>query len=213
MDTPIIPSRLRLVRPYAQMRSLDGDDTPVAGPSRISLPFQRHDPPDDDDDSQSTPRITANIQLASERASLVSQTPSARPLDHHARLRDALAKMNHTSSPLAPSPPSDSDRESDFDASSHISEAPSIHQQSLRQLFSRAMRDPDDTPKRPKQRRNSIDASQVEESPRKERVERERADNKGKRRSMSDEEAERLTSALLVFFSLFFFSVSAGDCR
>lgn len=199
MDTPI-PSRLRLLKTHSHMKPSNGDDTPVAGPSRISPPFQLHDLHDEDDDSQSTPRMVPNIHLASEKNSLFSYTPSAPPVDHHARLRDALARMSNLESPPAPAPPSDSDRESDFDSVDHVSEAPSMHRQSLRQLFSRALREPGDTPRRPQHRRNSINASSIEESPRKERVERERADNKGKRRSMSDEEAERLSSAPLVFF-------------
>ena len=65
----------------------------------------------------------------------------------------------------------------------------SVASQSLRELFSRVLRD-SDTPKTP-QRRNSIDASEVEDSPRLERVWKERSSYKGKRRSMSDEEAEK----------------------
>lgn len=201
MDTPV-PSRLRLVRNYAHMKSPDNDDTPVAGPSRISPPWHFRDVRDEDDDTQSTPRITANAHLAGERDSPTSHSSSAPLSEYHSRLRDALSRMNSLNSPTAPAPPSDSERDSDYESVDRTSEAPSFHQQSVRKLFSRALRDPGDTPQKPRHRRNSIDASEVEESPRKERVSRERAEYKGKRKSISDEEAERLTSAPLFLFSI-----------
>ena len=66
--------------------------------------------------------------------------------------------------------------------------APSIAQESLKHSFSKAVRDPGNTPQKAKRRRNSIDASP--------RVEKERATDKGKRRSMRDDEVENISREL-----------------
>jgi hypothetical protein len=74
----------------------------------------------------------------------------------------------------------------------------SIAKENLKDLFSHALRDPD-TPQKGKGRwrRNSIDSSEVENSPRIIRVQMERAGNKGKRKSLSDEEVDASHSAFL----------------
>jgi hypothetical protein len=59
--------------------------------------------------------------------------------------------------------------------------------ESLRNLFTHALRDPGDTPRKDV-RRNSIDLSEVEDTPRSGRVMEERARNTGKSMSFSDEE-------------------------
>lgn len=79
------------------------------------------------------------------------------------------------------------ERESDFDTVSEPNAALSIAQESLRNIVSKALRDPGNTPQKARHRRNSIDTSEVEATP---RVEEERAKNKGKRRSTSDDEFE-----------------------
>ena len=71
--------------------------------------------------------------------------------------------------------------------------APSIAQESLKHIFSKAVGDPGNTPQKAKRRRNSIDASAVEASP---RVKKERATDKGKRRSMRDDEVENISREL-----------------
>lgn len=59
----------------------------------------------------------------------------------------------------------------------------------MKELFSNALREPGNTPRKiGRQRRNSIDASEVETSI---SVEEERAKYKAKRLSLSDEEAEK----------------------
>jgi hypothetical protein len=86
-----------------------------------------------------------------------------------------------------------SEPDSDFDPPrSSLANTPSIARESLKDLFSRALRDPGDTPEKNRRRRNSIDISEVDFSP---RVDRERAKNKGQRRSLSDEEADKPSSA------------------
>ncbi|KAH9961259.1 hypothetical protein BC827DRAFT_1203507 [Russula dissimulans] len=114
-----------------------------------------------------------------------------------ARLRALLAQVPNTSSASRtqllhePSPSLPSDRESDFDPpprwSSNLST--SSARESLRSLFTHALRSPGDTPRKDV-RRNSIDLSEVEDSPRNDRVMQERARNKGKRKSFSDGEDE-----------------------
>jgi hypothetical protein len=73
---------------------------------------------------------------------------------------------------------------------------PSVARESLKDIFSRALRD---TPQKGRHRRNSIDISEVEASP---RVEKERAKNKGKRKSLSDEEPDKPSSTHISIFSL-----------
>ena len=158
------------------------------------------DVPNDDDDSQSTPRVPTRPQLDTTS----DATPSQSVLETGAaRLRAVLAKENgHYQTLRRPSPPrrrhdSMSEVESDFE-SPHATAAQSYHQESLKELFSRAYADFTPRNKRSGYRRNSIDLSEVEDSPRVERVKEERATHKSKRRSASDEEAEIYTSALLL---------------
>jgi hypothetical protein len=71
-------------------------------------------------------------------------------------------------------------------------------------LFTHALRDPGDTPRKDV-RRNSIDLSEVEDTPRSGRVMEERARNKGKRMSFSDEELDKSSRELefVLLFSVF----------
>ncbi|KAH9176532.1 hypothetical protein EDB89DRAFT_1837333, partial [Lactarius sanguifluus] len=114
-----------------------------------------------------------------------------------ARLRALLAQVPNTSSASRtqllhePPPPLPSDRDSDFDPPPKWanSSTTSSARENLRSLFTHALRDPGDTPCKDA-RRNSIDLSEVEDSPRIDRVIQERSRNKGKRTSFSDEELE-----------------------
>jgi serine/arginine repetitive matrix protein 2 len=153
-----------------------------AGPSRP------RDPPVGDrsgdtaggDDHQPTPKGHPNSNASP-------------PAEAAARLR---ALLNRTKPPVA-RPVSPSEVESDFDPPRFSpTNTPSVFKESLKDLFSHALRDPGDTPVKGKPRRNSIDTSEVEASPRV----RERAKNKGKRKSLSDEEADKPSSALHVRF-------------
>ena len=178
--------RLRLTR-NAQLSPNDDDlsRTPTAGPSRL------HALHDESEDTDATPRLTVSSSLPSTYA-VTEDTPAA-------RLRALLAQVPNTSSAsrtqlLHESSPSlPSDRESDFDppprwSSSNLST--SSARESLRSLFTHALRSPGNTPRKDV-RRNSIDLSEVEDSPRNDRVMQERAGNKGKRKSFSDEEPSR----------------------
>ncbi|KAI8975878.1 hypothetical protein BD414DRAFT_446773, partial [Trametes punicea] len=165
--------------------------TPIAGPS--------HNPDllhaeDDDEDAESTPRMPAST--IPDRPSPQATTTPGLPADTPAaRLRALLARVPNTpdsATPHAPShrppvPPSVSEPDSDFEPPYSIATTSSVARESLKELFSRALRSPGNTPRKGKQRRNSIDASEVDSSPRVE----ERAKYKGKRRSLSDEEAEK----------------------
>lgn len=182
--------RLRLSRLGLKYDELD---TPQAGPSRLS-PGSRtptlngHNDSDNGDDAQSTPRMpmlnTMALEPTSASATPIAETPSA-------RLRALLARVPHSPSTPKVEQAALSDTDSDFDPprSSPLN-TPSIARESLKDLFSRARRDPGDTPQKTGRRRNSIDVSEVEASP---RAERERARNRGQRRSLSDEEAEKQT--------------------
>lgn len=174
MESPSVPvlpvPRLRLSRnglPY---------DTPDAGPS--VHPFSTVEL--SDNDQQSTPRLTPAATILAG-----ADTPAA-------RLRALLSRVPTSSkSPTMPHPRSSpSDIESDFDPPSNT---PSIARESIKDLFSRALRDPGNTPQKEKTRwrRNSIDISEVDATP---TLRPENGRNKGKRRSLSDEEVDSPSS-------------------
>lgn len=119
--------------------------------------------------------------------SMLEETPAA-------RLRKLIHKF--PSDPEEPSrsayaPPSPSERESDYERPNLASSTTSSYRGSLKSLISHAKRPPGDTPQ--KKRRNSIDISEVESSPRVQKVKQERAGARGKRKSHSDEEVETST--------------------
>lgn len=185
MDLSSVP-RLRLTR-HSQLSPFDDDlsRTPTAGPSRL------HAFHDESEDTDATPRLTVSSSLPFVYP-VTGDTPAA-------RLRALLAQVPNTSSSSRtqllhePSPSLPSDRESDFEPPprwANSSANSSSARESLRSLFTHALRDPGDTPRKGV-RRNSIDLSEVEDSPRNGRVMEERARNKGKRMSFSDEELDK----------------------
>lgn len=194
MDNPLILPRLRLSRHSSPRMKQDNSATPIAGPSRLhSDDFLNVPSNGDDDDSQSTPRLSTLAKLASEKNSPINLNSPGLPADTPAaRLRALLARVPNNTPPASSRsyrPPSPSDLESDFESVGPSPEAPSIARESLKELFSHALRDPGDTPLKGRKRRNSVDASpNVDRT-----VERERAYNRGKRASMSDEEAEKMS--------------------
>ena len=195
--------RLRLTRHSPPSRA-DTLNTPIAGPSHSrTSPEALRAHFYDEEDAEATPRMpTARIADSPEAAI----TPTL-PLDTPAaRLRMVLARVpNNRSPPRAstsrlPQPTTPSEPDSDLDPPYSITATPSIAKESLREIFSHALRGSETTPQKPKRRvrRNSVgSASEVDPSPRVEHVQQERTRNKGKRRSMSDEEAEHLSSAFL----------------
>ncbi|KAH8108092.1 hypothetical protein BXZ70DRAFT_35830 [Cristinia sonorae] len=191
MDHSLIVPRLRLTRHHPRMKQ-DTSSTPIPGPSRLYTDDFLAVPDDDNDDSQSTPRLSNHAKLASEKNSPIHQTAPPLTADTPAaRLRALLARVPNNTPPASSRtyrPPSPSDLESDFEPVESSSNTPSIARESLKELFSHALRDPGDTPQKGRRRRNSVDASPVVDKT----VERERAYNRGKRQSMSDEEAEKI---------------------
>ena len=158
---------------------------------------------ENDEDMDATPKILSRPQLEP-----VGNTYSRLPLSDAnlnsenpaLRLRAILAhgKPNTGNVSKSQVPPTPSDVESDFDIPSDT--GTSLARETLSAIFSRAKRPPGNTPRKSSGlwRRNSIDASEVEESPRMLSMLRERARIKGKRQSMSDEEAEKLSSACFI---------------
>ncbi|KZT67201.1 hypothetical protein DAEQUDRAFT_408299 [Daedalea quercina L-15889] len=202
MDTsPNLPiPRLRLTRHSPPSRA-DTLNTPVAGPSHSrpspeTLRAQLYD----DEDTEATPRMPAARIADSPEAPAAPVLPLDTPA---ARLRMVLSRVpNNKSPPRAstsrlPEPRTPSEPDSDLDPPYSITATPSIAKESLREIFSHALRRSEATPQKQKgrARRNSVGpASEVDPSPRIERVQHERAGNKGKRKSMSDEEAEHLSN-------------------
>ncbi|KAH7888632.1 hypothetical protein F5I97DRAFT_1803999 [Phlebopus sp. FC_14] len=106
-----------------------------------------------------------------------------------ARLRALLARelrspRNVSTDPQAPP----SEVLSDVDAPRSGSTTSSVVRENLKDIFSRALREPGDTPQKRRPRRNSVDNGDVEITP---LFDRERARHKSKRQSLSDEEVER----------------------
>jgi hypothetical protein len=133
----------------------------------------------------------------------ITMTPTATRSDNPAAvLRALLSRLPaHPPSPtkshaLSVQDSTEQERESDFDTISESNVAPSVAQESLKHIVSNALRDPGNTPQkaqRIKRKRNSIDSIEVEGSL---RVEKERPKNKGKRRSVSDDEVENTSREL-----------------
>ncbi|KIJ67849.1 hypothetical protein HYDPIDRAFT_25315 [Hydnomerulius pinastri MD-312] len=198
MDTPssvtLLKPRLRLLRrsPSPRMQDNGVDTTPHAGPSSARNHFMNFV---DDEDELPTPRMPAKV-IASPNddpgpSSFTNSAATAIPADTPAaRLRALLAREPRSprNAPpiVSPAPPSEAD--SDFDPPRFGSSTSSVARENLKDIFSRALREPGDTPQKGRPRRNSIDTSQVEITP---VVDRERVKHKGKRRSLSDEEAEK----------------------
>ncbi|RXW23374.1 hypothetical protein EST38_g2507 [Candolleomyces aberdarensis] len=164
-----------------------------AGPSRLPELSQLvdvnfsgidRDSGDTESEEQSTPRIPVASKLPPPNG----ETPAA-------RLRALLSLVPNHSTQTTPVPPpepeSESEHESDFDRGESINAnaTTSMARESLRDVFSRALRAPGDTPQKQKKRRNSIDLSDVDPSPKMEK-ERERSKIRAKRKSLSDEEVE-----------------------
>jgi serine/arginine repetitive matrix protein 2 len=191
MDSSLSVPRLRVTR-HSHHSPLDDhlSRTPIAGPSRL------HAQNDDSEDTEATPRVPVISTLPSTFA-VTEDTPAA-------RLRALLAQVPNTTSVsrtqlLHEPPPSlPSDRESDFEPPPRWANASSSSvRESVRSLFVHALRDPGDTPRKGA-RRNSIDSSGVEDSPRIDWVMQERSRNKGKRTSFSDEELDMSSSSFAI---------------
>lgn len=199
---PLPPPRLRLSRnsPSSVHDYSASQNIAYPGSSRLQNPprpalattlLER----DDDDELLPTPKASTPLILPG-ASSNSDETPAT-------RLRAVLSRVPIESrTPVARPPPSVSlsELESDFEPLNPVSGPSSMAQESLKDLFEHALRDPGDTPSKGRRRRNSIDTSEVESSP---RVARERAKNKGKRKSLSDEEAENPSSGSIWGISSF----------
>jgi serine/arginine repetitive matrix protein 2 len=207
MDTPSSNSlsrpRLRLNRHTPSLRVQDSSDmdfTPVAVPSSARSQLNVVD---DEDDNQPTPRMPLrNIASFSNSygpnsefgPSTSSVAPSETPA---ARLRALLARS--LDSPNGKSPPTRPSSHLSEDGAGSVSSrfapaTPSVTRDSLKDLFSRARREPGDTPQKSRPRRNSFDTSEMDITP---VVDREREQHKGKRKSLSDDEVDKPSVSIL----------------
>ncbi|KAG6866629.1 hypothetical protein C0991_000739 [Blastosporella zonata] len=184
--------RLRVSRtPRAYDHLLAGSSLDYLPELSATTPAEDSDVNDRDDDQESTPKITPKATLLDP-----TETPTA-------QLRALLARTSGASkSTLMPlSPLQSSDHESDFEPPNAPSQITvSSAKENLKNIFSHAMRDPGNTPQKSKirPRRNSIDVSEVEASP---RVQRQRAQNRTNRKSLSDEEIDPAKSSEASFRS------------
>ncbi|KAJ7251800.1 hypothetical protein B0H12DRAFT_1118928 [Mycena haematopus] len=171
---PQPPPRLRVSRqPLAAVA--DRPQSPEeqnAGPSRL-VGVELSGSAGRDDDPEPTPKPHPNS----------NPVP---PLEAAGRLRALLDLMPKNQSKTQARPASPSEVESDFDPP-RFSPPPSEARKSLKDVFSHAIREPGDTPvKAGRNRRNST--SEVDEIP------RDNAKNKGKRKSLSDEDKPNRSS-------------------
>lgn len=144
---------------------------------------------EDDEDNASTPRISV-LNMSLEEDGSVNR--SERDGTLASRLRTLLTHPPRSVTPKAATHALalsvDSEAQSYRDSPLTNSMTPSAARESLKDLFSRALRDPGDTPVKNRRRRSgSFDLSDIGQSPvsTKARV---------KRLSLSDDEAEKLTS-------------------
>ncbi|KAG1816011.1 uncharacterized protein BJ212DRAFT_1356039 [Suillus subaureus] len=205
MDTPSSNSlsrpRLRLNRHTPSSRVQDSSDmdfTPVAVPSSARSQLNVVD---DEDDNQPTPRMPLrNIASFSNSYGPNSEfgpsTSSVAPSETAAaRLRALLARSldspNGNSLPTRPSAQLSEDGAGSV-SSRFTPATPSVTRDSLKDLFSRARREPGDTPQKSRPRRASFDTSEMDITP---VVDREREQHKGKRKSLSDDEVDKPKSS------------------
>ena len=190
-DAPVLP-RLRLNR--TKNIPSRSESPPMPGPS-LSRPSK---------DTQSTPRVVAPPTFPP-----APEFHMATPLDTPAaRLRALLSKPTNDLSTSRQRDPSLSEPDSDFDPPHGDSTSTSHHHESLRQLFTRALRD--DTPQKPRvARRKSFDFSEVDSaSPRVSRINDHSARSR-QRKSVSDEELDKASSVSLQFSVAFFSRITA----
>ncbi|KAF5326092.1 hypothetical protein D9611_000119 [Ephemerocybe angulata] len=190
--TPYAASRRRITRTIPGDESTTTASSVQAGPSRlpdftqlVDVNFSEMDNnhEDTESDDHATPRFAATSRIPPPNG----ETPAA-------RLRALLSLVPNERTPTAqpvPPPPLEepvTDYESDFDKGESINATTaSIARESLRDIFSRALRAPGGTPQKQKQRSSSVEPSESESVP---RQEREKSRIRGKRKSLSDEEVE-----------------------
>lgn len=204
METPTaIPAipRLRVSRQhqstlyeFSDPQNISQDD-----PSRLQSStnlMESHIEDFGDDEQQDTPKLPAFPNLPPETPTFPEDTPAARL---KAVLERTSAKSKPPPPPLRSSSPV-TEFESDLEIPEMGSSQPSLARVNLNSLFTHALRDPGDTPQKSAKgkmrRRNSIDTSEFESSPRVVEDKKDRTDYKGKRRSTSDDELSVSNSTL-----------------
>lgn len=198
MDTPssttLIRPRLRLFRRSPSPHDAS-EATPQPGPSSARSLFSAiHDEEDEFPTPRMQPKPIASLNTnptpkpfpgPTSATSAPTETPAA-------RLRALLAREPRSPRSAASVPPPEPPSEADSVAEparfgSSTSSVSSVTRGSLKDIFSRALREPGDTPQKGRPRRNSFDGSSMEITP---VVDRNRGQRKPARRSLSDEEAE-----------------------
>ena len=195
MDTPsttLLRPRLRLFR-HSPSPHAASDATPQPGPSSARSPFSAvHDEDDEFPTPRMQPKPIASLYGDPTPKSFpgpTSATPA--PTETPAvRLRALLARESRSPrSTTPPAPPSEADSAAESARlASSTSSTSSVAQGSLKDIFSRALREPGDTPEKGRPRRNSFDGSSMEITP---VVGRNAVQRRAARRSLSDEEAEK----------------------
>jgi hypothetical protein len=199
-SVPNLVPRLRLSRrPVNAVVHDDDSSAAVAGPSKTASrsSVNLNDDEGEEERAQSTPKLSSTMSLPPAKATGSFSAKPPPPLPNEtpaARLRALLGRgpphsaISAAQQPFTSHPESDSD----FDPPPRfIPQTPSIARESLRDLFSHALREPGSSPEKGRMRRKSIDLSEVEAAPRLS----ERAKMKDVRKSLSDngDETEQST--------------------
>jgi hypothetical protein len=195
---PSLVPRLRVSRrPANAVAHKDDSSAAIAGPSKTASrsSVNLNDDDGQEERAQSTPRLSSTMSLLPAKTTgSVSVKPPLPIETPAARLRALLGRGFPSSANSAPQQSSMSYPESDSDFEPpprFIPQTPSVARESLRDLFSHALREPGSSPEKGRMRRKSIDLSEVEAAPRLS----ERAKMKGVRKSLSDngDETEQST--------------------
>lgn len=155
---------------------------------------------EEEEDNSSTPR-RAPLDISSEQTPVASTSKAVFPEGETpaARLRSLMARVSNSSTPRTAQPIPPSVHDSDIDEPNEMNEnnaqtqTPSNVHASIRSLFTRALRDPGDTPVKGRRRRSSIGSNAADESVAKIRP-------NFARKSLSDDELDRSFSALHLFY-------------
>lgn len=192
----LLRPRLRLFRRSpSPARMPDGgpETTPQPAPASARSLFSAiHDEEDELPTPRMHPKPITSLNPDQTPSSFPTPT-SATPLPAEtpaARLRALLAREPRSPRNATPFPPPAPSSEADSaDEPAHFgSSTSSVTRDSLKDIFSRALREPGDTPQKGRLRRNSFDGSSMEITP---VVDRDRGQRRAARRSLSDEEAEK----------------------
>ena len=186
VSSPASVPRLRVIRHAISPAPIIGEQDSLAQTTpRLSTFKQSPTYPDSQNTSEDESARIAHVGSASRLLSASLPSPDSTQSSHTHRLRAVLNRFdtpsrNPMADPRIVMPPSPSEPESDFDL-----RPAQVARASIKDLFKNALREPGDTPQKPKLTRrasfNAVASPKI---------------NKSRRKSTSDEEREILSSGV-----------------